>query len=245
MVQIKKQTISNTFGKHSMSYDRHSALQKKVADHLIMSCPDSDDVARILEIGCGTGHFTRNLQKKYPHAELVVTDISADMLAACKAKSKRTNAIAYHVMDGENINATMGHFDLIASSMTVQWFRDPKNSIEAWADRLTADGYIALSTLGENYFPEWRFSTQKAGVRSQLIPAPALPQPMNVRQTSMSENYGNAKGFLEHLINTGASTSIQNGKSMSVGDLKSVMRAYDENYRGEITWNLAIAKWQP
>src|SRR3546814_6678257 len=79
----RKQRISDAFGAAAGHYDDHAGPQRLaaalVADLAQRQRPDG--VGRILEIGCGTGFLTRHIQARWPGAELVVTDLSPDMLA--------------------------------------------------------------------------------------------------------------------------------------------------------------------
>ncbi len=238
--------VSKTFGRHACDYDDHSNIQRKVADRLITYCPDLDGAPKILEIGCGTGHLTQLLMDRYQDASFVITDINKDMLNACEAKCADNDCDAeFTTMNGEGLSSSIGGFDLIVSSMTVQWFNNASRSVESWVNKLSSSGIVVLSTLDESYFPQWRDAHRKSGVELSLIPAPKSPEQMTVDSLVFEENYANARGFLQHLKGTGASSSAQDSNVLSLRDLSKVMRSYDSNYEGEMTWHIAIGSWAP
>ena len=79
----RKQRISEAFGAAADHYEDHAGPQRAaavlVADLAQRQKPTGVD--RILEIGCGTGLLTRDIQQRWPAAELFVTDLSPEMLA--------------------------------------------------------------------------------------------------------------------------------------------------------------------
>ena len=237
--------ISKAFGDHAGKYDANSSIQKKIAETLITYCPDLGKTPQILEIGCGTGHLTQLLLEKYSNANFVITDINPDMLNVCKDKYSSHSSecsIEFTTMDGEGLGVPLNTFDLIVSSMTVQWFHTPRKSVEAWTDHLRPDGQILISTLADGYFPQWREAEDRSGVMSRLIPAPNFPNQMSIDHVVFEENYSHAKGFLEHLKSTGASSSSQNCDVLGRRELGLLMKAYDSKYDGEMTWKIAFGK---
>ncbi|MBL4588688.1 MAG: methyltransferase domain-containing protein [Alphaproteobacteria bacterium] len=241
-------TISKAFGDHAKEYDENSSIQKRIAETLITYCPDFDHAPRILEIGCGTGHLTHLLLGKYNNADFVITDINSDMRDVCIGKcgnGAHTQDVEYHAMNGEYLDPNLGKFDLIVSGMTVQWFQDTECSVEKWKNFLSDNGQIHLSTLGDGYFSEWRDAMMRSNVKSRLLLSPSLPKDMQTQMLTLTENYKNAVGFLRHLKGTGASTSLPNTGFLTTKELMRVIKSYDEKYRGEMTWKIAIGSWTP
>ena len=52
--------IASNFSKYARSYDRHARLQKMMAERLASFLP-KEIPNKVLEIGCGTGLFTKHL----------------------------------------------------------------------------------------------------------------------------------------------------------------------------------------
>ena len=113
---------------------------------------------RVLELGCGTGLFSRHLLGALSRRKL--------RLDRCCAGHDRANAgailrrsstarISFEVMDAGEAG---GHadLDLIASSMALHWLADPVASLERLRRLLAPGGVLLYATLGPESFAEWR-----------------------------------------------------------------------------------------
>ncbi|MFT3966382.1 MAG: class I SAM-dependent methyltransferase, partial [Sphingobium sp.] len=82
----RKQRISDAFGRAAASYDDAAAPQRQAAALVARLARRqrpgalAGEAPRILEIGCGTGILTRHIRAAWPIAELVVSDLSPDMV---------------------------------------------------------------------------------------------------------------------------------------------------------------------
>lgn len=63
------------FKKYYASYDEHSVVQEQVASELVRFLPEKQLVDKVLEIGCGTGIFTRKYLEKLQVNKLILNDI--------------------------------------------------------------------------------------------------------------------------------------------------------------------------
>lgn len=106
------------FNKHFDSYDDNAIVQKKVAQRLrqyLERLPQKPET--ILEIGCGTGIFTKELCSFFPKANLTLNDIFDTR--------KFLEALPYEnflVQNAETLH--LESQDLITSSGSFQWFSD-------------------------------------------------------------------------------------------------------------------------
>jgi len=76
-----KQSIARGFGGASATYDGASRLQKIMGDAMLAELADTPVPESVLDLGCGTGWFSRKLVAQYPHSEVTGADLSAGMLA--------------------------------------------------------------------------------------------------------------------------------------------------------------------
>ena len=83
----------------------------------------------MLEIGCGTGLLTQALRQQLNAAEWIATDLSAGMLESCRSRVEG-QGVRLVCMDGERL-ALRGEFDLICSSLAMQWFVSIRHSLPA------------------------------------------------------------------------------------------------------------------
>lgn len=234
----RKQRISDAFGAAAGHYDDHAGPQRSaaalVADLAQRQKPGG--VGRILEIGCGTGFLTRDIQARWPGAELVVTDLSPDMLA--RAATGGLVAGTFLTMDGEAPIFEGQWFDLILSSLAFQWFDDLEGAIARLAGLLRPGGSLIFSTMGQGSFARWRAAHAVGGLRAGIPDYPSLAalQGMLGRfddAFAFDEDYGlacgGAKGLIAHLKGIGAVVPDEGRKPLPPRDLRRVMAAFEES----------------
>ena len=129
---------------------------------------------RILEIGCGTGLLTRELARRLGPADWMLTDISPAMLEIARLGPAPQGSVRYAALDGEHPDALPGGYDLICSSLAVQWFGDLNAGLGRLAALLAPGGHLAIATLAEDTFAEWRAAHARAGLDAGT---PAIPRP--------------------------------------------------------------------
>ncbi|NVK18273.1 MAG: methyltransferase [Methylocystaceae bacterium] len=152
---INKSHIQNSFGKASATYDQEAPVQKwtaaLVADH-VKNCVLPNNF-KGLEIGCGTGFLTEHMLAQNIESEWFITDLSQEMLESCK--DRVGERACFQVMDGEYPDVAQ-KFDLIVSSLAVQWFDCLQDGLNRLCDLLKPGGHLVFSTLGQKSFCEWR-----------------------------------------------------------------------------------------
>ena len=119
----------------------------------------------VLELGCGTGLFSRHLLARYPEGRFVLTDAAPAMIAECRRNLAAADQarISFEVMDAGEAG---GHaeLDLIVSSMTLHWLADPVASVERLRRLLAPSGVLLYATLGPESFAEWRGVLAREGL---------------------------------------------------------------------------------
>jgi len=146
---INKKVIEENFSKHAWDYDQHSRIQNLCASILIKEV-NSDSFSSILDIGCGTGNYTKLLREKFPKAEIKAVDISSEMIEVAKGKLGGRE-IEFIVADAESLNLRE-EFDLISSNASFQWFQDLKSDLTRYKEALSKGGTILFSTFGPKTF---------------------------------------------------------------------------------------------
>ncbi|MDT8399267.1 MAG: malonyl-ACP O-methyltransferase BioC [Pseudomonadales bacterium] len=153
--QLDKQRIARSFGRAAASYDFFAALQRRVADHLLAESAGHNRKTRILDLGSGTGYGTEKLCRKFPAAEIYSLDLALGMLqfAALKNPGIETGAVCG---DAERLPFAAATFDLIFSSLSMQWCRDHSAFFSELKRILCPDGRCFLSTFGPDTLREVR-----------------------------------------------------------------------------------------
>lgn len=232
----RKQRISDAFGAAADRYDDHAGPQRAaaalVADIAQRQRPGA--VARILEIGCGTGLLTRDIHLRWPAADLVVTDLSPAMLA--KAQRGALVAGTFLTMDGESPGFEGEWFDLILSSLAFQWFDRLEDALHRLAGLLRPGGSLIFSTMGEGSFARWREAHDACDV---VAGVPVYPSLDRLRQMlaryddafAFDETYplscGGARELIAHLRGIGAVVPDEGRQPLGPKDLRRVMATFD------------------
>lgn len=141
-----KQRIAARFAAATPHYDRHAEAQKIIHGELDkwLALYAPERVAQILEIGCGTGLFSRLLAQRFPQAKLVLNDL--DAACAPDGPHNRPSETEYRFGDAEAIDLGSG-YDIIASASALQWLAQPEAFIRRTAQMLVSDGLLLFNTF--------------------------------------------------------------------------------------------------
>ncbi|TAH35635.1 MAG: methyltransferase domain-containing protein [Alphaproteobacteria bacterium] len=204
--------IRRSFGRAAPVYDDYAIVQQQIVEKLVhkvqhFALPFEP---RILEIGAGTGTLTRKLNQLWPHADYIVTDVSIDMLKRARMNIGTRRGINYVAMDAGKL-AVEGPFDLIVSSMILQWLPDPIQSIQDIGRLLVPGGVFAFAFLEKKSFSSWRQACDKVGVSCGLwdyVPLADVKTTPGVFavQEKIQTFFDNAEGFLMNLKSIGSGT---------------------------------------
>lgn len=137
--------------KDARLYDEYANVQNRAAGSLIKEA-GSGSIARVLEIGCGTGNYTRFLTEKFNEAKIIAVDKSRKMVDIAKKKLEGKN-IEFIVADAEGLELE-GEFDLITSNAAFQWLEDFERAMLNYKDALIKNGVISFSIFGPATFWE-------------------------------------------------------------------------------------------
>src|SRR6185437_4381972 len=195
--------VAASFGAHAESYELHAGFQRAVADHLSQYLPELKQPC-VLELGCGTGLFSRHLVSSYPDGSFVLTDVAPAMIAECRRNLEpaKTAHISYEVMDAGQAGGHAG-LDLIVSSMTLHWLPDPAASLNRLRALLAPDGTLLFATLGQESFTEWRAVLAQLSLQSGLADIEPLPGVVEEERVVPDDS---AIGFLQRMKDVGGLT---------------------------------------
>lgn len=144
--------IIESFSKYAKTYDRYAQMQKNMAERLAALLPEPLPES-ILEIGCGTGVFTRHLLARQVR-RLVLNDIARAM----------TDHLLHRLAVPENTRIITGNAEairfpkvgLIAANAVFQWFEDPGATLKRLCGALPSGGGLIFSTLGPKTLRDFR-----------------------------------------------------------------------------------------
>ena len=220
--------LAESFSRAAKNYRRHARVQMALAKWLAEWLP-ADRHGRALEIGAGSGEFTRHLLPWL--GELVASDLAPAMCAAGRAALPRIDwrELAAEAPEG-------GPWDWIFSSAMLQWAEEPTDLFAAWRGQLAPGGRVLagmfvaeslpeLNVLLGNDSPvrwrttgEWREAIEAGGLR--------IVRDAAVKREFWHESAGS---FLRSLHGVGAAPV----RRIPPGQLRRILREYDKRYRGD------------
>lgn len=164
-----KSLIASQFGGASKTYDGASRLQRIMGDEMLGALKlAGDDLRRrrILDLGCGTGWFTRKIAQTWP-CQVTGVDLSPGMIK--QAGERSGQGIELMVADAESLPVPSNSFDVVFSNLMVQWCDDPLTVFAECRRVLRPGGRLVLSTLLEGTLGELKQAWAEADPGQQHI----------------------------------------------------------------------------
>jgi malonyl-CoA O-methyltransferase len=152
-----KRQVAASFSRAAGSYDGVAALQRKVGQQLLDALPAGFKPLSWLDLGCGTGYFTRALAQRYPLACSAGMDIAEGMLVYARELG---GAKFFIGGDAESLPLAAQSRQLIFSSLAVQWCGDFAAVLSEARRVLEPGGLFAFSSLCVGTLQELRDSWQ-------------------------------------------------------------------------------------
>jgi len=139
-----KRQVAASFSRAAGSYDSVAQLQRDVGNQLLSRLPEDFSPQRWLDLGCGTGYFSRALAQRFAAAHGVALDIAEGMLEHARPLGGATHFIAG---DAERLPLQDSTCDLIFSSLAVQWCADFASVLSEANRALKPGGIFAFASL--------------------------------------------------------------------------------------------------
>jgi len=211
----------------ALAYDAHAVVQRQVADWLAERIVAvASPAPRVLEVGCGTGFLTSATLPRLVRPDWLMTDIAPAMLARGLATNPAARGL---VMDGERPDLPdETPFDLIVSSLAVQWFGDLESGLRRLAGLLAPGGRMLVTTLVAGTFAAWHEAHRAEGfVAGSPVypPVEALGWPVEIRR--FEQRHGSAADFMRALRAIGAGTPRDGHRPIPPGAMRRIARRFE------------------
>lgn len=174
-----RNTIEKNFSRCAKYYDSYSEIQQRLASKLIANM-GTREFEKILDIGCGTGNYTRLLRNRFPSSTVKALDMSPEMLDVAKRKLQNEQ-IEFIVADAET-TVINEHFDLITSNACFQWLDSFELTLLKYKDLLVPDGIIMFSMFGPLTFYELSESLRELFKKDMPISSTSFITPAMVEK---------------------------------------------------------------
>ena len=161
--RLDKARVRASFDRAAETYDAAAVLQKLVREEML-SRLDLVKIApqAILDAGCGTGHGSFGLQKRFRNAQVFSLDIALGMLQKTSLQQPFLQKIFSNkkliCADIESLPVANNSMGLVWSNLALQWCNDLDSAFNEVARVLQPNSLFIFSTFGPDTLKELRCS---------------------------------------------------------------------------------------
>ena len=241
--RLDKKSVKKFFNRAAKSYDRAAILQEEVLSRLlqrlgyIRHLPET-----IIDVGCGTGKGVRGLQKTYPRARVIAADLAHAMLLEARSRYRWLGKKYLVAADMEQLPFADASFDLVFSSLALQWSNDLRVSLKEFARVARPQSLLMFSSFGPGTLQEldssWRALDDRPHVHQfvdmhdvgDIMLACGFAQPV-VDAELIRLEYDSFRALLDDLKNIGATNADVNRSRglMTPSRLRDLEASYREH----------------
>lgn len=150
-----KSHVARAFSRAAPSYDQVATLQRQIGADLLTRLETLTlNPRQLVDIGCGTGLLTTQLQTRFLQAQCWGIDFADGMLR--QAQQRSAAAIHWLCADADQMPITSGSIDLAVSNLMLQWSVDCRHTLREVRRILAANGIMAITTFGPDTLTELR-----------------------------------------------------------------------------------------
>lgn len=173
------QRLRRAFGRAAEGYIAAAALQREVEARLLdqLDYLGAKQPARILDLGSGPGRASGAMKKRWPKAEVVAFDQALPMLRQVPKHTRFWRPVKRVCGEASQLPFADGSFDLVFSSLCLQWVADLPRALSELRRVLREDGLLVFTTFGPDTLLELREAYLQAGdAQPPVSPFAAIQQ---------------------------------------------------------------------
>ncbi len=243
--------VRRAFGRAASDYAAIAVLQREVEARLLEQVVYAKQPpTRILDLGCGPGRASAELRQRFPKAELVALDLALPMLkqAGRSWRWYTPRASRFHRIcaDARALPFAEQSFDLVFSSLCLQWIEDLPTLLDGLRGLLRPGGLLLFSSFGPDTLFELRESFAAADSAphvSSFAPMQAVGDALmgaGFRDPVLDTDrftltYPDARALMRELRGIGAGNAWSDRRRSLTGKarMQRVFEAYELHRQGE------------
>lgn len=225
---IDSKQIAQRFQQAHQHYENNAVVQRKVAERLIGYMTEHIQVPhlpRVLEIGCGTGHFTQLFMNHYSIDHLFLNDLYSDV----KQNFETDERLFWGIGDIEQM-ALPQSLDAVVSCSALQWIQNFNALMIKISQALLPYGYLCFASYAEDNLKEIKALT---GLGLNYLCLEEIQQQLSVagfdvcfsEQEQQQLMFKTPLDVLKHLKATGVQATAQGFRWT-----KSSLTAFEDGY---------------
>lgn len=247
------------FNRQAAAYNHYAAIQRDMATWLAQWLPaqkaanarqganfardlrgsplrtlnPADNGLHALDLGAGSGAFTRHLAERYPRVSAL--DSAPQMLRQGQHALPQAQWLQGDAWTLEPLAQSIRNVNLITSASLLQWCDSPQQTLQNWARRCAPGTHMLHGFYVEPTLHEWRTLFGNTGQLHWRSAAEWLGLFAEagwrvLRSECETRNYcfTNALELARSLHRTGA---IANAGQLASGRFRTLLRAYDKTYQ--------------
>lgn len=240
VLNSEKKRIQKHFNLKAERYESSAVLQKEVCQRLLDKLswvklkPEN-----ILDAGAGSGWGSRGLMDMYPSSTVFALDLSEAMLKQTKTKGGFFRKPLLCCSDVEFLPLADNSFDLVFSSLMLQWC-NPEKVFNEFLRVLRPGGLLVFATFGPDTLKELRRSWSKVDASVHVnefidmhdlgdaLMSSGFAEPV-MDMDMMSLTYDEAITVMKDLKSIGANTPLMNNARglLTPRKLQKVVHEYE------------------